>query len=103
LILLQQLKKGKLMSDIITAIKVREASENAIHDPLVILMGKQLLSNIELNNKEAIMESLFEYSSILSAICATNVTSAILTKGEFSSMVKDMREFDEITRSVLDE
>ncbi len=94
------------MSNVVTAIKVQQATAEAIHDEVVMLGAKDMICQItgsyEMPSDEIIL-ALFKYSAILSANVATRVTTVLMTEGEFNSMCNELREFDEMGRGVFDE
>ena len=93
------------MSNIVTALKIQDASAEAIKDPLVIMLGKELLdiADNEYKTKEDMLRILFKYSSMLSAVCASNTAEALLSPAEFDSMLGDIQEFEQIGDEVLGE
>ena len=93
------------MSNIVTALKIQDASASAIKDPLVIMLGKELLDIAESDykTKEDMLRILFKYSSMLSAVSASNVAEALLSPAEFDSMLGDIKEFSDMGDDILGE
>jgi hypothetical protein len=94
------------MSDIITAIKIQEATKESLHDPMVMLTAQMLVQEITGSDEmpsDEIIRALFRYSSLLSANVATRITSILMTESQFSSMCDEIEEFDKIGKEVLGE
>jgi hypothetical protein len=94
------------MSNIANAIKIADASKEAVTHPLVMFQAKQMMDTILGENvipSEEILRALFKYSSILSATTASRVTEVLLTESEMESMMDDIHEIETIGRDVLGE
>jgi hypothetical protein len=96
------------MSDIITAIKIAEASKEAVHDEMIMDMARQVIAGIgnyssDMDIRESDIHLIFKYSAMLASATATYVSHAILGDEGFDAMAESVDEFDEIGRSVFDE
>jgi len=96
------------MSDIITAIKIAEASKEAVHDERIMEMARDLIAGIgKYSSHEDIRDSdiemIFRYSAMLTSATATLVSHAILGDEQFDAMAESVDEFDAIGKSVFDE
>ena len=92
------------MSDIITAMKVAEASQDGMTS-LHVMMAAAELYKTALNNPSAeeMQELIFKYSATLSASVATRVTHVLLTESQINAMAEQIDEFDQIAKDVLGE
>ena len=92
------------MSDIVTAMKIADASKDAMTDFNVMLAAAELYK-ASLNNPtdEEMQHLIFKYSAILTANVTTRITSILMTESDFNSMVSEVEMFDEIERNVLGE
>lgn len=96
------------MSDIITALKIQEATQRAMRDEFILQMAKDLLSGItnvydaENINDEHI-DLLYEYTSITASAVATYVAEALLGELDFDNMCNEINEFSNMGREVFGE
>lgn len=88
------------MSDIVTAMKIADASKDAMTDLKVMLAAAEIF---KLAPSEEMSELIFKYSAILTASVSTHVTSVLMTESQFNSMVSEVEMFDQIERNVLGE
>ena len=95
------------MSNIATAIAIAEATQEAVHDNMVMEMARDLLAGLtnktpsEFTNDE--MSLVFKYSATLASATATYVSSAILGNNNFDNMVESVQEFENMERDVFGE
>jgi hypothetical protein len=96
-------KVGK-MSDIVTAMKVAEASQDGMTS-LHVMMAAAELYQATLNNPtpEEMQELIFKYSATLTASVATRVTHVLMTEEQINSMVDQIDMFEQIEKDVLGE
>ena len=80
------------MSDIVTAMKVAEASQDGMTS-LHVMMAAAELYQATLNNPtpEEMQDLIFKYSATLSASVATRVTHVCMTEADFDAMVSDVQ------------
>ena len=92
------------MSDIVKAMKIADASKEAITD-FKVMMAAAEIYKAAMNNPtdEQMQHLIFKYSAILTANVTTRITSILMTESEFNSMVSEVEMFDEIERNVLGE
>jgi hypothetical protein len=93
------------MSNIATALKIAEASKKSITDPMVLAMAQQfLITAVGTDNpSDDILTALYQYSGILSAVTAHEITEIFLTEDEYNSMADEIAEFDNLERDILGE
>ena len=88
------------MSDIVTAMKIADASKEGMTDLKVMMAAAEIY---KLAPSEEMQDLIFKYSAILTASVSTHVTSVIMTESQFNNMVAEVEMFDEIERNVLGE
>ena len=92
------------MSDIVTAMKIADASKEAMTDFNVMMAAAEVYKTAMNNPTDEEMQHLiFKYSALLTANVTTRITSILMTESEFNSMVDEVQMFDEIERNVLGE
>ena len=94
------------MSDIATALKIAEASKEAVHNPIVMGMGKLFLevaTGSEEMPSDEVLEALYKYSAVLSSVCATIISEVLLTESQLDDMLADIQMFEDIEKEVLGE
>ena len=88
------------MSDIVTAMKIADASKEGMTDLKVMMAAAEIY---KLAPSEEMQDLIFKYSALLTASVSTHVTSVIMTESQFNNMVAEVEMFDEIERNVLGE
>ena len=92
------------MSDIVTAMKIADASKEGMTDLKVMLAAAEIYKAAMNNPTDEEMQHLiFKYSALLTASVSTHVTSVLMTESQFNNMVAEVEMFDEIERNVLGE
>lgn len=85
---------------IATAIKLQEASRDAVHDEMVMEIVKHIVSIRDVVDDESFIREMYNYSSMLSAMTTTLVTHALLTEKELNDMINEIKEFDKIGEDI---
>ena len=70
-----------------TAIAIQNATKEAVYDESVMEMARMLFNTKDVVSEESFAEAIFQYSAHLSAMTATLVTHAILTKSQLDDML----------------
>ena len=70
-----------------TAIAIQNATKEAVFDESVMEMARMLFNTKDVVSEESFAEAIFQYSAHLSAMTATLVTHAILTKSQLDDML----------------
>lgn len=92
------------MSDIITAMKVAEASQDGMTSLHVMMAAAELYQTALRNpTAEEMQDLIFKYSATLSASVATRVTHVLMTEEQINSMAEQIDMFDQIEKDVLGE
>jgi hypothetical protein len=81
---------------IATALKIQNATGNAVTDFSTMIMAKKLMQNFANMTQDEQAKAMFEYSAHLASLTATLVTSACLTESQMDAMISDIKEFDKL-------
>jgi hypothetical protein len=88
---------------IATAIAVQEATKEAVHDEMTMMMAGELFKSRDVLSDEDFVKVLFEYSALLSSLTATLVTNVLLTEEQMDAMINDIKEFDEMGKDITND
>lgn len=88
---------------IATAIKLQEASKNAVHDDMIMLVAKHIVDIRNEVDEETFIREIFNYSAMLSAMTTTLVTHALLTEEQINDMLETIKEMDKVGEELLNE
>ncbi len=88
---------------IATAIKLQEASRDAVHDDMVMLVAKHIVDIRNEVDEETFIREIFNYSAMLSAMTTTLVTHALLTEEQINDMLETIKEMDKVGEELLNE
>jgi transcriptional regulator of NAD metabolism len=88
---------------IATAIKLQEASRDAVHDDMIIEIVKHIVSIRNEVDDESFIKEMFNYSAMLSAMTTTLVTHALLTEEQLNDMMDTIKEMDTVGEELLNE
>ena len=83
-----------------TAIAIQNATKEAVYDESVMEMARMLFNTKDVVSEESFAEAIFQYSAHLSAMTATLVTHAILTKSQLDDMLNTIREMEQMGKDV---
>ena len=88
---------------IATAIKLQEASRDAVHDDMIMLVAKHIVDIRDKVDEETFIREIFNYSAMLSAMTTTLVTHALLTEEQLNDMLETIKEMDKVGEELLNE
>lgn len=83
-----------------TAIALQQATQEAVHDEMVMDFAADVYKARYLPEDEFI-HKLYQYSALLASVTATLATSALLTESQMSEMIDSIKEFDELGKDIL--
>ena len=86
---------------IITALKLQEATKEAVHDEMTMTVASQLFAGRDTMSDEDFTRMLFEYSALLSSLTTTLVTNVLLTEEQMDAMISDIKEFEQLGKDAL--
>lgn len=77
-----------------TAIKLQEASRDAVHDEMMMVCVKHILDIRNEVNDEEFIKELYQYSALLASLTTSLVTSVLLTESELNDMLSTINEIE---------
>jgi hypothetical protein len=91
------------MSNISTALAIQGATKEAMYSEYVMEHARDFVEALvgEVNDQQ--IKLLFKYSSVLSAAVASKLTEVLMTESDFNSMMSEINEFEEISKTVDEE
>jgi len=84
---------------IATAIALQEATQEAVHDDMVMAMASNLLQNRD-TDPESFAKMLFQYSAMLSSMTTTLVTNALLTESQLHDLLDTINEMESMGKDI---
>ena len=88
---------------IATAIKLQEASKDAVHDEMIMEIVKHIVEIRNVVDDEGFIKEMYNYSAMLSAMTTTLVTHALLTEEQINDMLEAIKEMDTVGEELLNE
>lgn len=88
---------------IATAIALQDATKEAVMDRYSLGMAGMLFKERDSVNDKEFQQMLFEYSAHLSALTATLVLNAVLTKSQLDEMIDTIKEMDTMGKDITNE
>jgi len=82
-----------------TAIALQNATQEAVHDPMVMEFAADVFQSRYLSDDE-FAKKLYQYSAMLSSLTATLATSVLLTENQMDEMISSIKEMDALTKEV---
>jgi hypothetical protein len=93
-------ERGKMIA---TAIALQDATKEAVMDKYSLGMAGQLFTKRDITTDDEFQEMLFKYSAHLSALTATLVINAVLTKSQLDEMMDTIKEMDSMGKDITNE
>ena len=88
---------------IATAIKLQEASKDAVHDEMIMEIVKHIMEIRNVVDDEGFIKEMYNYSAMLSAMTTTLVAHALLTEEQINDMLEAIKEMDKVGEELLNE
>ena len=82
-----------------TAIALQQATQEAVHDEMVMDFAADVYKSRYLSEDEFI-HKLYQYSALLASVTATLATEALLTKSQLDEMMNTIREMDALGKEI---
>lgn len=83
-----------------TALAIQEATKEAVHDEMVMDFAAHVYHSKDNISSEDFIHLLYRYSSLLSAVTATLVTSACLTESQLNEMIDSIKEMEALGEDI---
>jgi len=93
-------ERGKMIA---TAIALQDATKEAVMDKYTLGMAGFMYKERDSATDEEFQEMLFKYSAHLSALTASLVLNAVLTKSQLDEMMDTIKEMDNMGKDITNE
>ncbi len=84
---------------IATAIALQNATQEAVHDEMVMAMASDLYHNRD-TDSDTFAKMLFQYSAMLSSMTTTLVTNALLTESQLHDLLDTIHEMESMGKDI---
>ena len=84
---------------IATALALQEATQEAVHDEMVMAMASDLFHNRD-TDAESFAKMLLQYSAMLSSMTTNLVTNALLTESQLHDLLDTINEMDYMGKDI---
>ena len=84
---------------IATAIALQEATQNAVHDEMIMAMASDLYHNRD-TDSDTFAKMLFQYSAMLSSMTTTLVVNAVLTESQLHDLLDTIKEMESMGKDI---
>jgi hypothetical protein len=82
-----------------TAIALQNATQEAVHDPMVMDFAADVFQSRYLPDEE-FAQKLYQYSALLASLTTTLATNALLTESQMDEMISSIKEMDALTKEI---
>lgn len=94
-------KRGEQM--IATAIALQDATKESVMNKITLGMAGNMYQLRDTSTDEEFQDMLFQYSAHLSALTATLVLEAVLTKSQLDEMMDTIKEMENFGKDITNE
>ena len=84
---------------IATAIALQNATQEAVHDEMIMAMASDLYHNRD-TDSDTFAKMLYQYSAMLSSMTTTLVVNAVLTESELNDLLDTIKEMDSMGKDI---
>jgi len=84
---------------IATALALQDATKEAVHDPMVMDMARDLFESRFISEDEFIGK-IYKYSAMLASITTTLATSVLLTESQIDEMMNTIKEMESMGKDL---
>ena len=84
---------------IATALALQDATKEAVHDPMVMDMARDLFESRFISDDEFIGK-IYKYSAMLASITTTLATSVLLTESQIDEMMNTIKEMESMGKDL---
>ena len=88
---------------IATAIALQDATKEAVMDKYTLGMAGLMYKERDSATDEEFQDMIFQYSAHLSALTASLVLNAVLTKSQLDEMIDTIKEMDTMGKDITNE
>ena len=87
---------------IATALALQEATQEAVHDEMVMTMASDLYQSRYLDDED-FAKKLFNYSALLASMTTTLVINAVLTESQLHDLLDTIKEMESMGKDITDD
>lgn len=84
---------------IATALALQEATQEAVHDEMIMAMASDLYHNRD-TDSDTFAKMLYRYSAMLSSMTTTLVVNAVLTESQLNDLLDTIKEMDSMGKDI---
>lgn len=84
---------------IATAIALQDATKEAVHDPMVMDMARDLFESRYISDDEFIGK-IYQYSAMLASMTTTLVVNTLLTESQLDEMIGTIKEMESMGKDL---
>jgi hypothetical protein len=84
---------------IATAIALQETTIEAVNDPMVIELAKDLFES-RYSSEDEYIRKIYKYSALLASITTTLAISVLLTESEIDEMMNSIKEMESLGKDI---
>ena len=88
---------------IATLIAIQDATKDAVMDRESVSLAHEIFENKDDWDEREFAQAIFSYSAHLTALTATLVLNATLTKSQIDEMMNTMKEMDSMGKDITNE
>ena len=93
-------ERGKMIA---TLIALQDATKEAVMDRESVSLAHEIFENKDGWDEREFAQAIFSYSAHLTALTATLVLNAALTKSQLDEMISTMKEMDSMGKDITNE
>jgi len=82
-----------------TALALQNSTREAVHDPMVVELAKDLYESRHVSEDEYIRK-IYKYSALLASITTTLAISVLLTESEIDEMMNSINEMESMGEDI---
>ena len=82
-----------------TAIALQNATQEAVHDPMVMEMAADVFQSRYLSDEE-FAQKLYQYSAMLASMTTTLVVNTLLTESQLDEMIGTIKEMESMGKDL---
>lgn len=84
---------------IATALALQDATQNAVHDEMIMDMARDLFESRHISEDDFIRK-IYQYSAMLASLTTTLATNVLLTKSEIDDLLGTIEEMESMGKDL---
>jgi len=85
---------------IATAIALQNATREAVHDPMVMELARDLFESRHASAEDEYLRKIYRYSALLASITTTAALTVLLTESEIDEMMNSIEEMESMGKDI---